>query len=201
MIEKILPLTKNKIEILRIIYEEEKIHLLEISKILNLYPYSIQKTLISLKQILIKEKRGKTILLSLDKNISKYKELVTIIEDYRLSTNNKEVNSIIKQISNLFYEKNIVICSLFGSLARNIATKNSDIDLLLVVKRKEKNLKNKISQLSTLTEREINPLILSEKEFNELIKNKEPSIMSLKKPSQRLIIKGVNEFLENFDSS
>ncbi len=200
MIEKLIPLTKNKIEILKVIYEEEETHLLYISKKLKLHPFSIQKTLTKIKPLLKEKKVGKTILLSLDKVQIKYLELAQLIEDYRLTTNDKTVNSIIKHLINLFSNKNIVVCCLFGSYARISFDEESDIDILLVVKEKNKELKNKISQLSSILGKETNPLIFSEKEFSEFVTNKEASIMTLRKPSQRLIIKGAKYFLRNIDN-
>ncbi|MEA3378472.1 MAG: nucleotidyltransferase domain-containing protein [Nanoarchaeota archaeon] len=196
MIKELIPLTKNKIEILKIIYDNEESYLLEIAKKLKLHPYSVQKTLSKLKLFLKEKKAGRTILLSIDKTKKQSSELIKIIEDYKLSTKNKKINSIISHLTNLFLDKNILTCVLFGSYARLSFTTESDIDILLIVKKKNVKIKNKISQLSTILGKEVNPLILSEKEFMLALTKKEPSIMSLKKPSQRLIIKGVNYFLE-----
>lgn len=199
MIEKLIPLTKNKMEILKTIYENKEIHLLEISKKLNLHPYSVQKTLAKIKPILNKKNAGKTILLSLDDTQKDYFSLIEMIEDYRLNTGNKTVDSIVKNLGNFFKDKNIIVCCLFGSYALGNYSKESDVDLLFVVKEKNKELKNKISQFSSLLGVEVNPLIFSEKEFKEVINNKEISIMTLKEPSQRLIIKGIKYFLSEFN--
>ena len=198
MIEKLIPLTKNKIEILKVIYEEEETHLLNIASKLKLHPYSIQKTLAKLKPFLTKRKAGRTNLISIDRMQTKYLDILYIIEDYRLATKNRIVASIIAHLTNLFSDKNILICCLFGSYARLSFTKESDIDILLVVKKKNTEIKKKISQLSSVINKEVNPLLLSEKEFTEAINKKEPSIMTLKKPTQRLLIKGTNYFLEKY---
>ena len=199
MIKELIPLTKNKMEILKAIYEKKETHLLEIAKQLKLHPYSVQKTLAKLKPFLRERKAGRTVLLSIDKTNKKYFELINLIEDYNLTTKNKVVNSIIKHLTNLFTDKNILTCVLFGSYARLSFTKDSDVDVLLVVKRKNREIKNEISQLSTILGKEVSPLILSEKEFLSTVNKKEPSIISLKKPSQRLIIKGVDYFLEKIE--
>ena len=196
MITKLIPLTKNKMEILKAIYDNEETHLLEIAKKLKLHPYSVEKTLSKLKIFLREKKAGRTIVLSIDKTGKEYLELINLIEDYKLSTQNKIVNSIISHLINLFSDEGILTCVLFGSYARLSFTKNSDIDILLIVKQKNKKLKNKISQLSTILGKEVSPLILSEKEFTSALAKKEPSIMSLEKPSQRIIIKGVDYFLK-----
>lgn len=196
MIDELIPLTKNKIEILKTIYEKEETHLLDITRQLNLHPFSAQKTLAKLKPLLAEKKAGKTNLFSINKIQSGYIDLACLIEDYRLNTKNKVVNSIIKHLTNLFSDKNVFVCCLFGSYARLSFTKESDIDILLVVNTKTSSIKKKVSQLSSLFNKEVNPLILTEKEFIESLIQKEPAIMSLNKPSQRLIIKGANYFLE-----
>lgn len=199
MIKELIPLTKNKMEILKTIYDNQENHLLNISKKLKLHPYSVQKTLAKLKFVLKEKKAGRTIILSIDKTTTKYSELVKIIEDYKLSTENKTINSIIHYLTKLFSDKNILTCVLFGSYARLSFTKDSDIDVLLIVKRKTNEIQKKISQLSTILGKEVNPLILSEKEFISSINKKEPAMMSLKKPSQRLIINGADYFLEKIE--
>ena len=53
-----------------------------------------------------------------------------------------------------------------------------------------------ISLLSTLLNKEINPLIFSENEFKKALKIKEAAIVSILDPSQRLIITGKEYFLK-----
>ncbi|MBU2637967.1 MAG: nucleotidyltransferase domain-containing protein [Nanoarchaeota archaeon] len=195
MIEKLLPLTKNKIGILKEIYEKGETHLMDISRQMKLYPFSVQKSLGGMKQLLNEKKAGKTILLSIDKNQPQYSELACLIEEYRLNTGDRKVDSIIKHARNLFSGDNILACCLFGSYARLAFTEKSDIDLLLVIKEKDKELNRNASRLSTVLGKTVNPLILTEDEFRNMIKNKELSIMTLKVPVQRLLIKGAEYFV------
>lgn len=195
MIAKLLPLTKNKIEILSFIYKNKETHLLEIAKKMGLHPFSVQKTLKSMNGILKQKKAGKTILLSLNKEMNNFDELVLLLENYRRTSKNKHINSLIIQLTNFFSDESILMCILFGSYAREAFTEKSDIDILLIVKRKDNKIKKKISQLSSLLGKEISPLILTEKEFADAINKNEPSIMSLKDPSQRIIVKGAHLFL------
>ena len=201
MIEKLFPLTKNKMNILKLIYEKGETHLMDISRQMKLYPFSVQKSLAGIRHLLNEKKAGKTILLSIDKNQQQYFELACLIEGYRLNTSNKSVNSIIKHIRNLFSGDNIIICCLFGSYARLAFTEKSDIDLLLVVKQKDKELNRNASRLSTVLGKTVNPLILTEDEFYNMIKNKEPSIMTLKFPAQRLLIKGAEYFVRSMEGN
>ena len=93
-------------------------------------------------------------------------------------------------------DKNVLSCLVFGSYAREAVKESSDIDLLFVVKRKDKGLLKKCSHLSTLLGKEINPLVFNEKQFKEVLRIKEPAITSLLEPSQRLIILGREYFLK-----
>jgi len=197
MIVKLLPLTENKLKVLRFIYEKKETHLQETSKALKIHPYSLQKTLKSLKPILEERKAGKTILLSLDKKMPDYPDLLLTIEDYKLKTENKDLKLLIKNLQDLFSNnKNILSCVVFGSFAREAITETSDIDLLFIAKQKDEKISKKCSQLSNLIGKEINHLIFSEKEFKKALKIREPAIISILEPSQRIIVIGRGYFLE-----
>lgn len=197
MIRKLLPLTENKLKILKFIYEKKETHLQEIAKNLKIHPYSLQKTLKSIKLVLEERKAGKTILLSLDRKMPDYFDLLLTIEDYKLKTENKDLRLLIKNLQDFFSkDKNILSCLVFGSYAREAITKISDIDLLFIVKKKDEEISKKCSQLSTLLSKEINPLIFNEKEFKKALKIKEPTIVSILEPSQRLIVVGKGYFLK-----
>ena len=101
MIRKLLPLTENKLKILKFIYEKNETHLQEISRNLKIHPYSLQKTLKSIKSILEERRAGKTILLSIDKKMPDYFDLLLIIEDYKLKTENKDLRLLIKNLQEL----------------------------------------------------------------------------------------------------
>lgn len=198
MINGLAPLTKNKLEILKYIYEKKETHLLDIAKNLKLHPFSLQKTLKSLKSVLEEKRTGRTIVLKIDKNIKDYFELIYIIEDYKLKNGGRILKLLIKSLKEFFSkDKNVLACVLFGSFARSYFTEESDIDLLFVVKSKVKQIEERCSQLSNLLGREINPLVMNEREFRIVLQAKEPTIASLLEPSQRLLIIGKEYFLRN----
>lgn len=199
MIEKLIPITKNKMDILKVVYESGETHLLDIARRTRLHPFSVKRSLSGIMHLLNEKKAGRTILLSIDRNQEHYFELASLIEQYRLNTGNKFVSSVIKHIRNLFSGGNILVCCLFGSYARLAFTEKSDIDILLIVKQKDKELNRNASRLSTVMGKTVNPLILAEDEFHNMIKNKEPSLMTLKEPSQRLLIKGAEYFLRSME--
>jgi len=197
MIRKLLPLTENKLRILLYIYEKKETHLQEIAKNLRIHPYSLQKTIKSLKSVLEERKAGRTLLLSLDKKMPDYFDLLSTIEDYKLKAENKILKLLIKNLQEFFSkDKNILSCLVFGSYAREAVKESSDIDLLFIVKKKDKELLKRCSQLSTLLGKEINPLVFDERQFKEVLGIKEPAIASLLEPSQRLIVIGKEYFLK-----
>jgi len=197
MIGQLLPLTENKLRILKFIYEKKETHLHEIAKNLKIHPYSLQKTIKSIKIVLEERKAGRTILLSLDNKIPGYFDLLLTIEDYKLKIENKVLRLLIKNLQEFFSkDKNMLSCLVFGSYAREAIKESSDIDLLFIVKTKDKEILKKCSQLSTLLGKEINPLIFDEREFKEVLKVKEPTIASILEPSQRLLVIGKEYFLK-----
>ena len=197
MINLILPLTENKLRILKEIYEKKEIHLLEISRSLKIHPFSVQKTLKSIKFMLEEKKRGKTSVLSINKRINNYFEIIYIIEYFKLGTKNRDLIILIKNLQEFFSsDKNILSCVLFGSYARESHNEKSDIDILFVVKSKDKDILNKCRNLSSLLSKEISPIILNEKEFLIALKTKEPMIATILEPSQRLLITGKEYFIK-----
>lgn len=197
MIEKLLPLTENKLRILREIYEAEETHLLDMSRKLKIHPFSLQKTLSTLK-IIEKKKSGKTIVLRIDEKNKEIIELLYIIEDYKAGSSGKMIAPIINNIQ-LFFSKNqdILTCCLFGSYARKAATKESDIDLLFVIKTGEREILKSCREISAVLGIEINPVIMNETEFFTALRAKEPTMLSILKPAQRILIIGKEYFLRN----
>lgn len=196
MIPKLLPLTENKLKILKFIYEKKETHLHQIAKELKIHPFSVQKSLKTIKILLEERNAGKTILLSLNKNMPDYVELLSIIEDYKLKTDNRILKLVIRNLQEFFSkDRNMLSCLIFGSYAREATKESSDMDLLFVVKKKDRDILKKCSQLSTLLGKEINPLIFNETEFKEALKIKEPTIATLLEPSQRIIVTGKEFYL------
>src|SRR4030042_2043080 len=141
MINRILPLTENKLRILKEIYEKKEAYLLEISRNLKIHPFSVQKTLKSIKFLLEEKKRGKTFVLSINKRINDYFEIISLIEYFKLETKNRNLIILIKNLQEFFSnDKNVLSCILFGSYARESHSEKSDIDILFVVKSKDREI-------------------------------------------------------------
>lgn len=198
MIERMFPLTKNKMMILKEIYEAGETHLLDISSKLGLHPYSVQKTLSAVYPLLEREKSGKTIVLKIDMKIRESGELLYLIEDYKVGSCGKKAKTIITNIQTFFSKnENILACCLFGSYAREAATEESDIDLLFIAKRGENEILRACRDISSVVGKKISPIILTEKEFFISLKSKEPTMETILKPSQRLLLIGKEYFLRN----
>lgn len=202
MIERILPVTKNKLEILRFIFESGSTHLLEISKKTQGHPYSLQRTIKSL-DFIEKTQVGRTIVLRINRSDREYVELACMIEDYRLGSacaSSKTIRLLAGNLQRfLAKDADVLSCALFGSYARG-AEKGHDVDLLFVVnskKKREKGLLAMCRQLSVLLGLEVNPVIMDEREFRTSVGAGEPAIKTILEPSQRLIISGREYFIRN----
>lgn len=198
MIERVMPLTKNKMNILKEVYEAGETHMLEISKRLGLHPYSVQKTLSSLKPFMEIKPSGKTKILKINRENRELAELLHLIEDYKAGTAGKKTKSIIGNIQAFFSRnKDVLTCCLFGSYAREAFTGESDIDLLFVIRKGEDEILKACRDISSVLGKEINPIIMKENEFFAALETKEPAIETILKPSQRLVLIGKEYFLRN----
>lgn len=63
---------------------------------------------------------------------------------------------------------------LFGSRAEGTHREKSDVDLCIINKNGEKNLR--FSKFSTVSKLDINPMFFSEEEFTEMLKSKEHNV-------------------------
>lgn len=198
MIERIMPITRNKMGILKEVYAAGETHMLEISKRLGLHPYSVQKTLASLKYVMEMKPSGKTKILKICRENGELAELLYLIEDYMVGAAGKKTKTVIGNIQAFFSKnKNILTCCLFGSYAREAFTEKSDVDLFFVIKKDEDEILKACRDISSVLGKEINPVIMREKEFFVALETKEPAIETILKPSQRLLLIGKEYFLRN----
>ena len=201
MIVLLLPLTKKKIEILKYLYEKEQSHLREISKNLKIHPFQTKKIIDSLvnNKILEQKKAGKTILLKINTLFDGFNQLIYIIEDYKQKVENKRLREVIKILKQKFSKnKEILACSIFGSYAREAQTKASDIDILFVIRNEvlHYEIMKAVSQFRSLFQVDINPIIFSEREFLAAVNIKDPGILTILKPSQRILVLGLEYFIK-----
>lgn len=204
MIERVMPVTKNKLEALRFIFESKGTHLMQMSRELGIHPYSLQKTLKALDPLLEKTRAGKTITLGINPKDREYVELACMIEDWRLGSA-CSANRSVKLLSNSLQQfisadsNGVLSCVLFGSYARG-AERGRDMDLLFVVRSKKesgKTLPSMCRQLSALLGIEVSPVVMDEREFRASLRAKEPAIATILEHSQRLVIVGREYFIRN----
>ncbi|MBS3125391.1 nucleotidyltransferase domain-containing protein [Candidatus Woesearchaeota archaeon] len=205
MIEKLLPLSRKKLEFLKSVYENQPTHLRKVSADTKIHPYLLTKIIDSLHtaKIIEQTKAGKTILLALNKAYEDLEQVTYIIEYFKQKTDKKVLAKIIKNTKAQFSNNSeILTCCLFGSYARGAESKDSDVDLLFVVRSKEqeKEITKKLSQLGTLLNIEFSPVIMDETEFKVALSTKEPTMVTLLKPSQRTVIFGIEFFLRSTNS-
>jgi len=201
MIEQLLPLSEKKIEILKYLYEIDSSHIRKISSELKIHPYQTKKIIDILisNGILEQKMAGRTILLTINRLSENIEQLIYLIECYKQKIGNKLLKNIIKNLSLFSKNEEILSCCIFGSYARGAETKESDVDVLIIVKNKniEQEVIKKISQISTLLHLIFSPVIMDEKEFLKALEIKDPALVTLIKPRQRIIVFGIEYFLRH----
>ncbi len=91
----------------------------------------------------------------------------------------KEIDGkIMKFIEDLKKKIKIKKIILYGSYARRDFNEGSDIDTIIIGNFKEK-FKDRIGKILELTNLPIEPLCYTEKEFNKMIANRNPFILSV----------------------
>jgi predicted nucleotidyltransferase len=162
------------------LYNEEKIHLSEISRNLKISHTIVRRYLLNFEKegILKKETIGKQTFYSLNKDFPLIIDILSIVEKERLlKICNKDL--IFKEIIKKFHEINLPIL-IFGSSAKN-TKKSNDLDILIVgkqtqkiqdrIKLIEKKLGKKIHQVNINSLNEINETLKKEIFSKHLIIN------------------------------
>jgi len=162
-------------KIVKVFYEEkhEQVHLRELSRRTNLKGPSITKTLQQLEQanILHSHKDG---------NLKKYQisnpaNVFQLFDEERKNKLPKDKQRTIKQFLNRLPEQPVYTI-LFGSLAKNNATKESDIDLLIITNNTI-NTKQAQEEAEALTNNKVSVFQITYKEFLAEIKLKEDKVI------------------------
>ncbi|MGQ4873704.1 MAG: nucleotidyltransferase domain-containing protein [Promethearchaeia archaeon] len=93
---------------------------------------------------------------------------------------------MIKEFVKLLKEKfPIDIIYLYGSFAKNQIHEGSDIDLIIIGDFKERFFE-RIGKILELTDLPIEPLVYTKKEFENMIKEKNPFILEILKYAKKL---------------
>lgn len=201
MIEELMPITENKLKILKHIYEHEDSYLLSAAKELGIHPFSLKRTIDNLvnKGVLATKPIGKTIILSLNTTFHDYTDLLCEIEKYKLKTENRMLKKLYRHVQLAFSkDERILTCVLFGSWARDAQTTESDVDIFFIVatEKAKHDIIKKCIELSLALGVDIAPIVFDKKSFRTALETKEPAMLSMLKPAQRTIIFGIEAFLK-----
>jgi len=152
--------------------QEGNFYVRELARILKEDPSNLAKELIRLEKegIFESEIKGKTKYYRLNKKYPLYKQLKEII--FKTTGVEGGIKNELKKI------KNIKEAFLFGSFAKGDYDSQSDIDLLIIGDPDPEKLSETISKLEEKFSREINYIVMGEKEFQRK-KNKEPFLIDV----------------------
>ena len=200
MIQKILPNSDTKLRILKIIYKQHGINFSELVKKSKTSPNIVLKYVNELvKTNVLKEKRlggtKKTHIRLFQSNFIGLGidifSFVEISEKEKFLNKYNKLKPIISQLEELLLSEKIKFCLIYGSFARFVADKESDLDLWIVGDIDEKT-KNRIREIFSTLDREYNMTIETEKQF--LKKLNDPIHQNIVK--DHIIIYGEKGFLK-----
>ncbi|HLD72846.1 MAG TPA: nucleotidyltransferase domain-containing protein [Candidatus Nanoarchaeia archaeon] len=143
----------------------------ELSKLLGIPYATFYRTIPEMKDLLIIKAVGKskTIQLNLENPITKAHLTISSDEEKKEFLQNQP---IIKKIESELNSKDVVI--LFGSYAKKTQHEQSDIDLLIINKDGNKSIF--FSKNELLFKKKINPIFVTKKEFELMLKDKEENV-------------------------
>jgi len=143
----------------------------ELSNLTSIPYATFYRTISGMPDLIIKEKAGKATLIEI-------KAPNPIIKSYMAISSEEEKKEYLKKypiISKICSEikgKDAVI--LFGSYAKKTENEKSDIDLMVINKGGSKSLS--FSKYELLFRKKINPIFITEKEFRQMIRDKEENV-------------------------
>lgn len=151
---------------------EKKFTINEIARTLKAYYSFVHKTVNKLieDKVIIKEKAGKSYLCSLNIENEKTLALIQLSEiekNNEFYSNNKEARLILEDfVQSVQLQFNAISIILFGSYAKNTATKESDIDILLISKEKSR-IEKITKEIYAKYGKEINVIVMTSNEFKK----------------------------------
>lgn len=162
----------NKLKILRFLGKNigASFTLRELSASLKIPYATFHREVSKTQDLIILDKKGSAILASL-KSSPEAKSYLAV-SSYEEKKEFLIKSPVIRKISEELGSNEIVL--LFGSYAKGTQTAKSDIDLLIVNKKGEKSIS--FSKYELLFKIKINPIFVSQKEFTEMLKEKEENV-------------------------
>ena len=129
------------------------------------------------ENILNKKTRGHSTVCSLNLKNEKTKAMLILnsIDEKEQLLDKKAIKSLFGGlVSNITSRIEVLSIVLFGSYAKGMETKSSDIDLLIISDKKDKNnlIQREIDALETMYDYKINQIVVSTKMFKDMITSK-----------------------------
>ncbi|MFC1696693.1 nucleotidyltransferase domain-containing protein [Nanoarchaeota archaeon] len=162
----------TEIRILEQIYLNPGIHKRELSKKLKLGMPSIDYALQKINTLIKKQKAGNQINYFLDYSKEGLSPALSIVEYSRFERLPVKIKLSIRDLLKELKEKPLIVL-IFGSYANNTYTKNSDIDILLVLQKIEnsKQIENTAKKIGMKTNTQLNPVYLDYHSFKDSFHN------------------------------
>ncbi len=159
--------------------------LLELSSRTKIPYSSLYRTVNRIEDLVDIQVKGKSKLVKI--KWSDVSKAYLVIASYEEKKQLLERHSLMKRID--MQSKDITL--IFGSYAKNLQTKNSDIDVMVINKKGDKTAN--YSNLEMLFDIKINPMFFSEKEFKAMLKDKGENV-GKQAMKDHVLLTGFNEF-------
>lgn len=191
-----MKISKITLEIIHLLLRERKeCYLREIAKKTNYSTSSISRQLNMLKNsgILIERKSGKELMYSLNFKNNITLKLCELVEAQRLEKFygiHREMKIILKDFLEKIKDENLVNVTVFGSIAKEKYTKESDVDILVITNRK-RDFAKEIRKIYTEYGKNLSVINMTKKEFKK--KKCEPIIKEIIKDN--LVLFGCEYFI------
>lgn len=153
-----------------------------------------------IKQNIVNKKiRGHSTVCSLNLKNEKTKALLILnsIDEKEQFLNKKAIKSLFeKLVDNITNKIEILSIILFGSYAKGVETKSSDIDLLIISDKKDKNnlIQREISALETMYGYKINQIIVTTKMFKDMVTSKAELNVGKEALNNHILLYGAETF-------
>jgi len=189
---------RNNIKILRYLIKHKnwEFNITELSKDIGINKGVLSRIIKDLeKNNIIKiNRKGKIILFKINKENILIKEVIMPLFELEENFFDLHIKTNILKIKN----KNIISMILYGSYAREDFKIVSDIDLMVVVKKRDKKIIEGFENLKKIfldSDLVLNADIIVFNDFKRLYKIKEPLLISMEKNHKIIFGKGFNEMI------
>lgn len=167
--------------------KNESYTLLELSKQVKIPYTTLLRVVDELSDVTTLTTKGKSKLIQI-----KWNDITTallVVASFEEKKEFLKKHPIIKKITEQTHETTLV----FGSYAKGTQTKNSDIDLMIINTKGDKNVN--FHNLELLYDLKINPMFFTKKEFKQMLQDNEENVakQALK---DHILLNGFKEFWE-----